>query len=157
MPLLTRWVSEAVYRMWKNNVRVVTWLQLRDQPLGEGYYQSGLRFTSRTPKPIMRAFRFPFVAFAGKNGVAVWGRTPLGRPERVVVQWSNGRPWKTLAVLSAGPTGVFRSNLRLRTDGRLRAKVGSVASRAFSLVVPPDQVFNPFGQDTPLEPPKRGF
>ena len=157
MPLLTRWVSEAVYRMWQNKVKAVTWLQLRDQPLTEGYFQSGLRTRSGKPKPIERAFRFPFVAYAGPKAVAVWGRTPSARRGRVLVQWWNGSRWKNLAALVAGPTGIFRADVGLRTSGFLRAKMsGSEASQPFSLTVPPDQTFNPFGQDTPLEPDKKG-
>jgi hypothetical protein len=153
--LLTRWVAEAVYRMWQNDVRVVTWLQLRDQPLADGYFQSGLRYTSGRPKPILRAFRFPFVAFAKTSSVSVWGRTPGGRPARVVVEWANHGVWKRVGVVRADANGIFQTDVALRKSGRMRAKIGaSDVSAAFSLIVPPDHFYNPFGQPTPLEPKK---
>jgi hypothetical protein len=157
MPLLTRWVAEAVYRLWQNDVRVVTWLQLRDQPLSEGYFQSGLRYAAGRAKPIVQAFRFPFVAFATRSSIAVWGRVPGGRAARVSIQWApNGAGWKRVTTVSADVNGIFQGNVPSRASGRLRAKVAgtSDASAAFSLTVPLDHFYNPFGQPTPLEPKK---
>ena len=79
--LHTRWVAEALYRMWLNGVSLVTWFSIRDQPLAASYYQSGLFYRGGTvaadrPKPALRAFRFPFVGFVERGGVRVWGRTP---------------------------------------------------------------------------------
>jgi hypothetical protein len=154
--LLTRWVAEAAYRLWQNDVRVVTWLQLRDQPMSESYYQSGLHYTSGRSKPILRAFRFPFVAYAKKSSISVWGRTPRGRVARVAIQWASQRGWRHLATVQTGASGIFKAKVPLRKTGRLRAKVigTSDVSAAFSLTVPPDHFYPPFGQPT-LEPKKR--
>ena len=155
MRLVTRWVAEAVYRMWLDGVRVVTWLQLRDQPLSEGYYQSGLRYTSGRTKPLALAFRFPFVAYTKRSSIYAWGHTPGGRAARVSIEWApQGSGWKRVATVGADVNGIFTANLPRRASGRVRAKIvgSSVASPAFSLTVPPDHFYNPFGQPTPLEP-----
>jgi hypothetical protein len=157
MALLTRWTAEAVYRLWQNDVRVVTWLQLRDQPLSEGYFQSGLRYVSGRSKPMMQAFRFPFVAYGKKASISVWGRVPGGRAARVSIQWApRGSGWRRAATVTADVNGIFQGNVPPHASGRLRAKVvgTAVASAAFSLTVPPDHFYNPFGQPTPLEPKK---
>jgi hypothetical protein len=155
--LLTRWVAEAVYRLWLNDVRVVTWLQLRDQPLSEGYFQSGLRFASGQPKPIARAFRFPFVAFARRSSVFVWGRTPGGRPGRIAVEWATRGKWRSAGVVRADGNGIFETQVPRHKTSRMRARLlgGTPAySATFSLTVPPDHFYNPFGQPTLLEPKK---
>jgi hypothetical protein len=157
MALLTRWTAEALYRLWQNDVRVVTWLQLRDQPLSEGYYQSGLRYVSGRSKPMLQAFRFPFVAYGKKTSISVWGRVPGGRSARVAIQWAPKRGrWKNVAAVNADVNGIFLGNVARRASGRFRAKlIGSAnVSAGFSLTVPPDHFYNPFGQPTPLEPKK---
>jgi hypothetical protein len=157
MPLLTRWTAEAVYRLWQSDVRVVTWLQLRDQPLSEGYFQSGVRYVSGRSKPMVQAYRFPFVAYAKRSSIYVWGRVPGGRAARVSIEWApRGSGWKRVATVSAVANGIFQGNVARRASGRLRAKIvgTSDASAAFSLTVPPDHFYNPFGQPTLLEPKK---
>src|SRR5579859_1156221 len=94
----TRWVAEALYRMWQNGVDLVTWLELVDGPMATSFYQSGLYYYGATlaaqkPKPILEAFRFPFVAYRSGRNAAVWGRTPWGRPLGVVVEQQVGRRW----------------------------------------------------------------
>ena len=70
--------------MWRAGVGLVTWFQLRDDPLSRTPYQSGLWFrggdalASDRPKRSLTAFRFPFVAFRSRNGVSIWGRAPGG-------------------------------------------------------------------------------
>jgi hypothetical protein len=160
-PLLTRWVAEALYRMWDNGVSLVTWLMLVDQPITQGFYQSGLWTSGATsagdvPKPIVQAFRFPFVAFRGNSGVDVWGRTPSSRRAVVVVERTSGTGWRPVQRLSADRFGIFRSKLQVPAGTKsLRARVSSAKSPAFSLAVPPDRFFNPFGQPTLLEPKEK--
>ncbi len=144
-----RWVAEALYRMWQNRVTVVTWLQVRDTPLAQDYYQSGLWYSDGRPKPSLRAFRFPFVAFRSAQGISVWGRTPRGRRGSVVIQQSVAGGWRRVRVLSTDRVGIFRATVAgAPRGGSLRAVVARTnePSAPFSLVVPPDRVFNPFGQ-----------
>ena len=75
LALHARWVSEALYRMWNAGVSLVTWIQLRDDPLTTSYTQSGLYLRAREvqrdrPKAALRAFRFPFVAFPDSSSRA---------------------------------------------------------------------------------------
>src|SRR5207247_1145241 len=80
MPLLERWVSESLYRVWAAHVSLYTWYQLIDFPRGNpfrsGLYFRGKTFAKARPKPILAAFRFPFVAFKHGSRIYVWGRTP---------------------------------------------------------------------------------
>ncbi|MCA1656404.1 MAG: LamG domain-containing protein [Actinobacteria bacterium] len=126
--LHARWVAEALYRMWKAGIDLVTWLQLRDAVYKpDSHAQSGLYFrggeslTRDAPKPALAAFRFPFVAFRGKNRIDVWGRTPAARAARVVVEASSGGGWRRLTTLRADRYGIF--------TGRVRQPVRTAAPR----------------------------
>jgi hypothetical protein len=150
--LHARWVAEALYRMWKAGVSLVTWFQLRDDPLRTSEFQSGLYLNSGSsyandkPKLALRAFRFPFVALGGSSGVSVWGRTPWGLRKRVTVQRQAGSAWKTVAVLQANAYGVFAARLPAAGRTSYRARLASAeTSLPFSLVRPPDRYYWPFG------------
>jgi hypothetical protein len=147
-----RWVAEALYRMWRAGVSLVVWFTLRDQPPHESAYQSGLyfggaRLANDRPKPALTAFRFPFVAFRRGKTVSVWGRTPTSSPGTVVVEQSGSRGWHRVALLSANGIGIFSGELRTSRRGRLRARLlgPGGTSLPFSLVRPPDHVYQPFG------------
>jgi hypothetical protein len=150
--LLARWVPEALYRMWLNGVSLVTWFTLRDQPLATSFYQAGLYYrgssiASDRPKPYLRGFRFPFVAFPDGARVRVWGRTPAGRPGRIQIQQRTGRQWTTIARVRAGRNGIFSLKVTPVGTGDLRSVTGGQeASSAFSLRPVRDRSFNPFGQ-----------
>lgn len=156
MALLSRWVAEAQYVMWRNGVSLVTWFTVADDGTKESYFQSGLHFRSGRAKPIRRAFRFPVVAIPNLGGTLVWGRTPLGRQQRVLVEHSpRGRVrWRKLDVLKPGPTGIFRRVFRVRPTGTIRARIVETGERAlpFGIEPVPDMFFNPFGTTPPLEP-----
>ena len=76
MSTLKKWVPEALYGAWKAGVSKFFWLSLRDWERAPGLpysetIESGLYFRGETlaadkPKPILRAFRFPFVAYRKK-------------------------------------------------------------------------------------------
>jgi hypothetical protein len=154
--LHARWTSEALYRMWRAGVSHVTWWLLRDQPLSSpfqsGFYFCGARTTADDGtcnqtmtrdrrKPSFRAFRFPFVAFARSRGVYTWGRTPFGRPARVVVERSAGSGWRRLGVLRTNQYGIFQRTWRgVSGRGVVRARiVRGERSRGFSLKRVPDR------------------
>ena len=136
MPLRlhSRWVAEALYRMWKSGVSLVTWLTLRDQPYPTSPLQSGLYFyggrtlTRDLPKPSLTAFRFPFVAFRARRGVNVWGRTPWGRPGSVVVERRTSARWVRVAVVRTDRYGIFSRVLPAATAARTSAPARSVES-----------------------------
>ena len=103
-----QWAAGAIYVLWRQGVRALFWWNLRDDaPDKSGSYattlQSGVYYRGATveqdkPKPAVTAFRFPFVAYARKSSVFVWGRVPVGRSARVSIQWApKGGRWKNVA------------------------------------------------------------
>jgi len=134
--LHARWVAEALYRMWRAGVSLVTWFQLRDErypasALQTGLYFNGGSFTRDQPKPALAAFRFPLVAFRERGGrVLVWGRTPAGRRGRVLVERTSGRGWRRLALLSTDRNGMFLRHLKLPAAGSARTTSSVVFRRA---------------------------
>lgn len=154
--LHARWVAEALYRMWRSGVSLVTWFQLRDDAANgrpaSATFQSGLYARCAAgpacdlPKLALRSFRFPFVAFRSGARVLVWGRTPAESPGEVIVEQASGNRWKRLARLRSNRYGIFLERLRTPRDGALRARApGAEVARPFSLHRPPDRQVNPFG------------
>jgi hypothetical protein len=153
LDLHTRWVAESLYRMWQDRVSLVTWFYLRDGPTNEPF-QSGLYFrspkgiASDTPKPALRAFRFPFVAFRERGGLSYWGRTPFGVKRSVVVEQQASGSWRRVAMPRVDRYGIFSGKVdRSLGSGPLRARLanGSDMSAAFSLTVPKNRRFCLFG------------
>jgi hypothetical protein len=156
MSLLKRWIPEAFYRMWANGVDMIAWFLLMDQPRPSPY-QSGLYFhasrvASAKPKPFFQGFRFPFVALRRGNGVYVWTHTPFGKRAAIVIQQSANGRWRQVAKLRTDRHGIAQAVLRVKPTGEFRALLGPEKSLPFSMRVPPDRFFNPFGQTAPLEP-----
>jgi len=150
--LQARWTSEALYRMWKDGVGVVTWFLLRDMPLStpfqSGLYLAGPTLATDSPKPTLRAFRFPFVAFPAAHGVTVWGRTPAGTAASVAIQRRDGSAWRTVLRLPAARNGIFQGSVPVGLrQGYLRARLadGSDVSLPFGLQAVPDRRISPFG------------
>jgi hypothetical protein len=145
----TRWVSEAMYRLWSSGVSLLTWFILDDYPLESYYWQSGLYYDSPDgpsfdkPKPILRAFRFPFVVLKqtvnGKTTMLLWGRTPTSEPGSVIVEGQSGSKWKRVKTLNANRYGIFQIRIALpaRTSSfRARLANGSDQSAAFAVAGP---------------------
>ncbi len=156
--LQRRWVAETLYRGWQAGINVFTWFMLRDQPMGSSPFQSGLYFACMagvdcdTPKPAAAAFRFPFVAYpAVKRSAHVWGRTPVGVPGGVRIQWLQGANWRTFATLRTDGDGIFSAQLPLPrraspSSALLRTvEPGVGVSPPFSLHRAPEITATPFG------------
>jgi hypothetical protein len=158
MRLHRRWVAEALYRMWRNDISLVAWFQIRDaagSTPGEHLFQSGLYFACPDgslcgAKPSMTAFRFPFVAFTSGDRVLVWGRTPFGRRGRVVIE-RRGARWRRVVTLRSDRFGIFTRRLSTSRRGLMRARLLPASGQAgelsapFSLKRVPDRPVNPFG------------
>jgi Concanavalin A-like lectin/glucanases superfamily/Cellulase (glycosyl hydrolase family 5) len=118
--LQSQWTAEALYRMWKAGVSMVTWWLLRDLPWPTSAFQSGLYFRSGIDlahdlaKPTLTAFKFPFVTFRQRGGRLVWGRTPAGRPARVAIEQRLPSKWKRITTLKSDANGIFSKVLRRR-------------------------------------------
>ena len=140
LKLHARWVSEALFRIWKAGVSAVIWFRLQDDPLRLSPYQSGFFTTSGHAKYSLEAFRFPFVAFDEPDGVSIWGRTPFGKPGVVIVERRTGNDWVTAVRLRADRYGIFSARLAAPPTGTtsFRARLASPAelSIPFSLKVP---------------------
>jgi hypothetical protein len=153
-----RWVAEALYRAWRAEVRVFSWFNLKDEPVGVSPFQSGLEFSCpggggcAAPKPAAASFRFPFVAYpSGGQRVLVWGRTPGGVRGRVRIQWRQGSGWRVLATLHTDADGIFTGRLALPRAASVRSALlravqagGAGAAPAFSLRAPPEVSVAPF-------------
>lgn len=142
--LQATWTAEALYRMWKSNIDVVTWFLLRDMAWPDSVYQSGLYFRSGSSmandvaKPALTVFRFPFVTLRQKKGMYVWGRTPAGRRARVIVEQRQPRRWKRLATIRSDRYGIFQRLIRRKiVQPRPVRAVGSTSYRAAVLADSP--------------------
>ena len=142
--LLKRWVPQAMYQMWRNGVSLVTWFTLLDQAR-PSYMQSGLFYANGTPKPYLRGFRFPVVAFPRPRGFYVWGRTPFGERVRVVVEQRTSGGWHRVTTITTDRYGIFQRTLPAPRTGWVRALAGGEASLPFSLASVPDRFYNAFG------------
>jgi hypothetical protein len=156
MATLLHWVPEAFFRMWQNGVSVVTWFGLRDFPTWQSYYQSGLYYwggktmTHDPPKPILAAFRFPFVALPHGSDVSVWGRAPKAARGPIVVEQKVGSRWVRLQTVRTDSNGLFTKLLPAKGGGDLRARslTNGLASPGFAPRELPDHWYNPFGSTT---------
>jgi cellulase (glycosyl hydrolase family 5) len=143
--LASRWTAESMYQAWRSGITLFTWFDLEDQS-GPGPYKSGLYFHASSlsrarPKPVLTAFRFPFVAFRHRSTVSVWGRDKTSDRRRVAIQLRHGKRghWRTVAHVVANGNGIYRATVGLKTSKQdwLRATApGSGKSLAFSLKVP---------------------
>lgn len=154
LKLHARWVSEALYRMWSAGVSMCVWFRLNDDVIPATPYQSGLYFRGLNiardrPKLSLQAFRFPFVAFREDGHVTIWGRTPGGARGKVIVEGLSGASWKKLATLTTDRYGIFTGVVPGTNLKFLRAQFASedTTSIPFSLKVPPDHPYQPFGSE----------
>lgn len=156
--LLSLWTAEALYRAWKAGLSAFLWFALRDDaPAGrpdEEVYQSGLYTRGATlaqdrPKRVLRAFRFPFVAFRSKKGFTFWGRTPTSGAMQVRIQLKNGKGgFKTVKRVRASGQGIFQGTVRrrgVRRSGQVRAKTPKGTSLPFAFRFKRDCYQPPFG------------
>lgn len=93
-----RWISEALWRMWRAGVPAVYWYLLQDQaptPSFAATYQSGLYVRDGRAKADLRAFRFPLlVTRTTPERHYVWFRTPAAGT--VAIQARRGGRWRTV-------------------------------------------------------------
>ncbi len=152
--LQARWISEAFFRMWKAGVSVASWFQMRDGYGDSARFADGLfrvcpddpeNLGCDRPKLSFESFRFPFVAFRGRRGVRIWGRTPNSLAGKVVVERRRRGAWRRAKILRTDRYGIFEHRFRSKRRGSYRARLadGSVYSLPFSLKRPPDFPISP--------------
>lgn len=147
--LEARWVAQAMFMMYRANVRTMFWFGLRDEDRGDGKrpwhetFESGLYLRGKTtardrPKKVLKVFRYPFYAARTKKGFSYWGRTPNGKRARVIIlarKKRNGR-FVRVAVAKANGNGIF--------SGRVKRK-GFTARGAAQARLPNGGLSVPFG------------
>lgn len=162
MKIETRWIAEALYTSWSAGVSNFIWYGLRDEPPVPGVprhesLESGLFFhapagVAAKPKPLLRAYRFPFVAYGERGKLRYWGRTPTSRPGTVRVQVRRAGRWRTIRRSKASKAGIFRGTISTAYGGDKRGAARAVfrgeASPAFSMRPVRDFYQPPFGKPT---------
>lgn len=125
-----RYITKALFGLWRQGVSAVIWWYLRDQAPVPSYpatQQSGLFYRSGKPKPAYWAFRFPFVAMRERAArLLIWGKAP--RRGRVVIERRTRGGWRALSSARATRNGVFLTHLSARGSAKLRARQGGQAS-----------------------------
>jgi hypothetical protein len=154
LSLASRWTAESMYQAWRSGISLFTWFTLEDKS-GAGPYKSGLYFHASSlsrarPKPVLTAFRFPFVAYLHGSTVSVWGRDATSDKQRVTIQLRHGNTgsWRTVAYVVANSNGISKATLKLKaskSDWLRAAAPGSGKSLAFSLKVPHDPHIGAWG------------
>ena len=158
MKTLCRWTSEALYRAWSAGVGHVFWLSLRDNPrspndsyketIEAGLYWRGPTLAEDKPKPDLEAFRFPFVAYPGPNGLRFWGRTPTSQAGTVAIQLQKGG-WPTVVRAHANASGIFsgvvQTTYGTNLHGAVRAQFSGETSLPFAMKPVKDYYQPPFG------------
>jgi hypothetical protein len=131
-----RWVSEALYRIWRQAFDTVIWFRVRDElpvPDFSSTYQSGAFFVDGRPKLAAQAFRFPFVADRSGKKLLLWGRAPADG--QVVIQRKSGANWVDVTRFNASRHSVFarRINTRKGTYRAIQAGISTLETTARKL------------------------
>ena len=152
--LASRWTAESLYQAWRSGVSLLTWFVLVDHS-APSPYMSGLYFHASSvararPKPVLTAFRFPFVAYRHRSTVSIWGRDATSTKARVTIQLRHGKKgsWRTVGYVVANSSGIFRATLKVKAsknDWLRSVAAGSGKSLAFSLTVPHAPHIGPWG------------
>jgi hypothetical protein len=134
-----RYVAYSMYEIWKSGVSNVIWLGAVDLPPSDPDMGHGLYFAPGKPKLVLQAFSFPVIASVKGGQGLVWGRAPVSRSVRVVVQRSVGGRWRAVAGTRSGSDGVFLARFGARGNGVYRATVagGPVSLPYNSRPIPP--------------------
>lgn len=135
-----RYTAYSMYEMWKAGTTLVIWFLAQDpKNIGPNspslVYGGGLYNASGKPKPMMTAFAFPFVASVrGDRGFA-WGRAPVSKRTRVIVEEASGRRWKRIGMAQTSKDGVFQLHFSAKGHGTFRARIsGGAVSLGYNSV-----------------------
>ena len=122
-----RFMQEALYVLWKQKVKTVFFLQLRDTEYDPSLpplvgFQTGVYLPNGRPKPSLQGVRFPFVADRkNKKKVLIWGIAP--KSGKLKIKDKKKGKLKKIRVKRGK---VFKTKVRLRKRKgkyKLRGKV----------------------------------
>jgi hypothetical protein len=125
-----------------------TWKPKSNNNFQSSLYQPGATIAQDTPKPALATYRFPFVGHVQNGKVAVWGRTPWGRPGKVLVEQLQAGRWVRLGVVQTNGNGLLSRTFSAPTKGYVRARElrqGGLTAPPFPLAPLPDLHIQPFG------------
>lgn len=130
--LAARYVAAACFLLWRQGAALVLWQLMRDPVPAPGarLHPAGLyRIDPHhpldpghdRPKPMLRAFRMPFVAWRRDvDSVHVWGMVRARGVRHAAIQRRHGRHWRTVGDVAIDHSGMAFSVLRLRGRAVLR-------------------------------------
>jgi hypothetical protein len=158
MAIEVRWVAEAMHTAWSAGISTFLWFSLRDdvhnanekysESLESGLYFRGPTLEADQPKPYLRSFRFPFIAYPGPQ-LDFWGRTPTSKAGKVKIQVLESGKWKTIKSLRAAKDGIFHGKVASAygrdKKGAARAVFGKQITPSFSMKPVRDYYHPPFG------------
>jgi hypothetical protein len=129
--LQVRYAALSFYELWLQGVSVAFWYDLMDQPLEvSSFRSSGLYYGDGAAKPVVAAYRFPFVAISTRERkLVLWGRAP--RRGRVVIELLVRGRWRRFATLPTSAGGIFysvRRHPRVPQPRLFRAIIGGSVS-----------------------------
>ena len=128
-----RYMQQVMYVLWKQKVKTLFFLQLKDSPWEPSQprllgFQTGIYLPNGKPKPSAKAVAFPFVADRkSKRKVVLWGIAP----KKGKVQIKDGK--KKVAKIKAKGGKVFTKTVRLKGKHKLQAKLGKKKSLPWKL------------------------
>lgn len=129
-----RWYEQAMYVLWRQGVRTVMSLELGDPPNISNQstvFESGLYYSDGKPKPIAKAYRFPFVVHTlGAGRVEIWGRSP--QAGKLEIQRREKGSWQVIRTLRVDQWQVFSIALAFSGNATWRASVGSLRSLSWT-------------------------
>ncbi len=125
-----QYVEQGLYLLWKDKVDVALLYQVGDEKGSP--FQTGILFENGKPKPAQTAYRFPLVGDRkSKRKVLVWGRAPSKGKVKIQVKGRKGG-FKTKSRIRVKPESVFKTTVKLKGKGKIRAKLGRDKSLSWS-------------------------
>ena len=120
--------ARALYELWSENVSHAFWYLLTDPDGADIHFAGGgLYDVAGQPKPVVSAFRFPFVVVHRVGARAtIWGRSPL--PGEVTIVRQSGSAPQTLLRLRTDESGIFDERTTVPRDATLVASAGGFTS-----------------------------
>lgn len=137
VPLATDalWVEQTLELLRAQGADAIFWSNVVDQPPIPSYAltsQSGMFFLDGRPKPSLRAFRFPLVAWRTHgSAVEVWGRAPVAG--RVNVQRQVRSTWQTVRTVAVTQHSTFLTTVTQKGGAMLRAVIAGETSLVWHL------------------------